>query len=109
MDHGGPNTNPACPAGKIVRVDYMNIRECAGMISFNPRLSLQDNLNNLVKQKLNEVPNLHRVISMNYTESSSVMRKNCALCTVWFETLVDAPAPGTALATPSSTTSAGTD
>ncbi|KAI9223774.1 hypothetical protein BC828DRAFT_375187 [Blastocladiella britannica] len=77
--------------------------ECADMLSFNPKFSIQENLNIKVKCKLNDVPNLHRVISMNYTESSSVMRKNCALCTVWFETLVDAPPSGTPVGIPAGT------
>ncbi|KCV68610.1 hypothetical protein H696_04903 [Fonticula alba] len=70
-----------------VRVKYMNIRECADTFTFNTRLSLQDNLNELVATKLNQISNLHRVISMNYTESEGLLRRNCALCTVWYEVL----------------------
>ncbi|KNE64536.1 hypothetical protein AMAG_09896 [Allomyces macrogynus ATCC 38327] len=71
-----PTAQHGAAPGKRIRVNFMNIRECADMLSFNPKLSIQDNLNCKVRDKLNEIPNLHRVISMNYTDTSSMLKKS---------------------------------
>ncbi|MGK0289719.1 MAG: hypothetical protein ACI86H_001165 [bacterium] len=68
-----------------VKVSYLQIRECGNIISLRAKRSLQDKLNKKVKSKVNRIKSLKRVISINYTKSKGIIRKNCALATVWYE------------------------
>ena len=64
---------------------FATVRECASALSLNSRISLQDNLNKAIAERMRRVNNLHRVISVHYTESEGVVKKNCALATIWYE------------------------
>eukprot|EP00761_Pharyngomonas_kirbyi_P012822 gb/GECH01012849.1/.p1 GENE.gb/GECH01012849.1/~~gb/GECH01012849.1/.p1 ORF type:complete len:105 (+),score=19.46 gb/GECH01012849.1/:1-315(+) len=70
-----------------IECQYLQARECADAITFNARLSLQDNLNRSVQERLRQVPDLYRVVSVNYSDTEGVFRKHCAIATVWYETL----------------------
>jgi hypothetical protein len=63
------------------------VRECADALALNAKASMFDNINTLVEEEVNKVRNLHRVVQISINENASYLRKNCAVATVWYETM----------------------
>ncbi len=73
--------------GTRIAVKYMEVRECSDALALNAKISLQQNLNRSVAERLDKISDLHRVVTINYTDSAAILNKNCALATVWYEVL----------------------
>lgn len=69
----------------VVELKYLAVRECADAITANAAVNLQDKLNATVSRKMSEVDDVHRVVSVAYTATEGLMKRNCALATVWYE------------------------